>query len=307
MTMTGNGDIGSGAARVFAEQHLTDDELNLLIDGAMPAAERARAEGHIAVCATCRESMVQFNAIAQALAAIPVARVPRSFQLGPKFAGQRRPFWSRFAALFMPMLPAMRAATVALALLLFGSTAYRALDDTSPSQPTSNQAAAPQATMTSPAQAQTSAPESASTDLAQKAPAPTEADGDVADDSAAGAADDESAETAPADSSATRQDQPPQDIGEAVSEGSEGNTTLALEAAVAASPEATASPTSTVTVTVTPAPTATPTSRPLPFNDVDVDEQADWVEWVQVISGAGLFGLLVLWAGLAVSRRRRLG
>jgi hypothetical protein len=308
--MTGNRESGNGEVRAIDEQHLTDDELNLMVDGALPDGERERAERHLASCDACRDSLLQFRAITDALAAVPEARVPRSFQLGQQYATQGTSIGSRTTGLLVSMLPAMRAATVAVALILFGSTTYRVLDDPSPSQRIAEQI---QATSTMPAAtepplAQATATQSADTDAAMKVPAATEPGG--GETAEIYAADEESSDpAAPADSGAARQNQPVDDTGgdsgeESTPEGGAGNTSLAMEAAVDTSPEATASPTATMTATL--APTVAPTPQPALLDEPD-DGEDGWVEWVQIGSTAALLGLLLLWAGTVVSRRRSVG
>ncbi len=95
------------------DRHLSEDELNRYLDGDLDSAERARADAHLSHCVDCRSSLADVQMLASLLRDLPQVDVPRSFQLGPEFA---RPasLWDRLAALLLPMLPAMRATTVAL-------------------------------------------------------------------------------------------------------------------------------------------------------------------------------------------------
>ncbi len=43
-------------------KHLTTDELSVFLDGALPAAKNAEAEGHLESCASCREALAALEA-----------------------------------------------------------------------------------------------------------------------------------------------------------------------------------------------------------------------------------------------------
>jgi anti-sigma factor RsiW len=108
------------------DQHLTDTELNELVDGTLPASEAAAARAHLATCAECDERYRTLHATVSALRHSPSLMPRRSFQLTPEQAKlpQKAPSWlDRFAQRIVPGIPALRAATLAAALLLISVTA----------------------------------------------------------------------------------------------------------------------------------------------------------------------------------------
>ena len=184
--------------RAGDDRHLSEDELNRYLDGDLDSAERARADAHLSHCADCRSSLADVQMLTSLLRDLPQVEVPRSFQLGPEFALPAS-LWDRFAALLLPMLPALGATTVALVLMLGSVTAYRLADDQPSSGPVS-ELAAPAATTNTSAGGPI-CPDERPGDYrdarlqlaAQKAPPPTEppsrnsGDNAAADESGAGA------------------------------------------------------------------------------------------------------------------------
>ena len=273
--------------RPHDDRHLSEDEFNRYLDGDLDSAERVRANAHLSHCADCRSSLADVQMLAALLSDLPQVDVPRSFQLGPEFAPPAS-LWDRLAALLLPMLPAMRATTVALVLMLGGVTAYRIAEDQPSTGPVSELAVP--ATKTSvvggvPAVA-TNTPASTETpqsNAAQKAPEPTESasrktgNNAAADESGAGAA--APAQSGPSDAEAptsssasessgsTELQLPgqaqPASTGSAEESSSSGaSDTTIMVAAEPASP--TASP--TATASPSPSPTPSPSATPSPTN-----------------------------------------
>jgi anti-sigma factor RsiW len=60
-------------------RHLTEDEAQLHLDGALDASTRARIEPHLAGCAGCQALVLSFEALAASLSALPVAEPPADF------------------------------------------------------------------------------------------------------------------------------------------------------------------------------------------------------------------------------------
>lgn len=132
--MCANGRPPNGLMDAGNEHHLTRDELNHYLDGDLTPMERRFAERHLSTCASCQTELADTIAIVNVLRSMPQAPTPRSFQLGPEFVTQRQSFWQRFGASLLPVLPALRAGTLALALALGGVTAYRVAQDQPDSQ-----------------------------------------------------------------------------------------------------------------------------------------------------------------------------
>lgn len=112
------------------EEHLTDAELNELVDGTLAANEAERAQTHLASCADCEERYRTLLATVSALKSAPSLMPRRSFQLTPEQAKlpEKQPSWfDRFSEWIMPGVPALRAATLAMALLLLSVTAIDVL------------------------------------------------------------------------------------------------------------------------------------------------------------------------------------
>jgi hypothetical protein len=306
------------------DHHLAGDELNRFLDHDLSPAERAQAEAHLATCPECRATLADMQALATLLHELPEIGPPRSFQLGPEYA--RRPsFWSRLGAMLTPMLPAMRAATVALALMLGGVTAFRIIDEPPTTGPVSEQAA-PLSTdvSTTPTSASLSVqmpaveePTTAPTSAEESAPQPAEPNEAAANkssgaNSGAGAA----AESGPtntqpssnrsADSTEMQLPGRPSpssaadDSSAAASSGPADNTVMiAMEAA---SPTATASPTASPTATTTaaaPTPTPTPAAAPTVSGEDD-----SWLGWAQAVLAALLAVLGVAVVSLTRFRNR---
>jgi hypothetical protein len=301
------------------DHHLTGDELNRYLDHDLSPAERAQAEAHLSTCPECRATLGDMQVLASLLQELPEIRPPRSFQLGPEHVRQPS-FWSRLGAMLMPMLPAMRAATVALALMLGGVTAFRVIDESPTSGPVSEQAADLSFTPTSsslsvqmPAvQEPTTAPTSAE-ESAPNAAEPNEAPANKSSGASGGAgAPAESGpgnKQAPANRSAgsTEMQLPghpgpssaADDSSAAASSGPANNTVMiAVDAASpTASPTATVSPTASPTATATATATPSPTPTPAPAARA-TSEDDSWLGWVQgvlavllVAFGAGVVGL----------------
>lgn len=83
-------------------EHLDEQTLNLFLDGALDAAERQRAELHLAVCADCRVALADWHALFAALDALAPAVAPAR---APAFTdgvlrrlGRRRRLWPWTAA-----------------------------------------------------------------------------------------------------------------------------------------------------------------------------------------------------------------
>ena len=116
----------ASARRNQPNEHLTDAELNELVDGALSAGETERARMHLATCADCDERYRTLRATVSALRTAPSLMPRRSFHLTPAQAEQPErvpgPF-DRFSEWLLPGLPIIRAATLAVALLLISVTA----------------------------------------------------------------------------------------------------------------------------------------------------------------------------------------
>ncbi|MDQ2683859.1 MAG: zf-HC2 domain-containing protein, partial [Chloroflexota bacterium] len=120
--MYGNSGAGS-------DRHLTEDQFEELLREDLSPAGRQILQAHLSTCPDCRQAFDDYRAIAEILSNLPQVAVPRSFQLTPEMARVDGSLWRRLAAFLFPMLPAMRAATLALVLMLGAVTAARLVED----------------------------------------------------------------------------------------------------------------------------------------------------------------------------------
>ncbi len=63
-------------------RHLTDEEAQLHLEGALAAPDRARAEAHLEGCAACQALVLSFEALSESLSALPAADPPWDFTSG---------------------------------------------------------------------------------------------------------------------------------------------------------------------------------------------------------------------------------
>ncbi len=75
-----------------------EDALSAYLDGALPAAERAAVEAHLAACPACRTALAELRATQALLRAAPRPAPPRSFALTPAQAEALRSGRTRPAA-----------------------------------------------------------------------------------------------------------------------------------------------------------------------------------------------------------------
>ena len=116
------------------EEHLSDAELNELVDGTLAGRDLESARAHLTGCAECDERYGALLATVSALKQAPSVMPRRSFQLTPEQARlpEKRPSWlDRFAERILPGVPALKAATIAVALLLVSVTAFDVLTNQS--------------------------------------------------------------------------------------------------------------------------------------------------------------------------------
>ncbi len=110
--------------------HLAIEVLSAYVDNALPAADWAHADAHLATCEGCRQELRELSAMVALLGTLPEPRPRRSFQLSPAQIQARTPWWQRLGERMLPRLPALRAATVAVTLLLVAVTTIDLLRDT---------------------------------------------------------------------------------------------------------------------------------------------------------------------------------
>lgn len=280
---------------LFTGDHLSDDAMSSLVDGDLNTVDVASVQRHLGECAQCSASVRELQALKVALARLPMAVPSRSFQLGAEYTRQPQSILDRISAWLLPALPALRAATVAIALLLVGLTVRNALVDSestgvvqesrdfapaamaqSTSSPT---IAASSATLEtgSGAAAKAPAPASTSASSARTADAPAETsvqndeppvaaipadtDADGTSDANLAQGDTEDAPSA-AESAPVNEDTAAGGNDAAADSDSAGATSAfsVAEASPAATLTATTSPTLSPTTTPTPSPTATATA-----------------------------------------------
>lgn len=136
-----SGEGGDGRPRDDAGlpgRHLDADTLNALVDRALSAADEAPARAHLDACGVCRSIYLELSATQELLRALPAPLPRRSFGLGPEYARSNHTLWSRFANALLPALPALRAATFAVALLLAAVSLRNVLDDPASRGPVSD-------------------------------------------------------------------------------------------------------------------------------------------------------------------------
>jgi hypothetical protein len=97
--------------------HLTPEQLNALVDRRFDDFDEATLQAHLVDCERCAAELRSLEATVSLYRALPLARPARSFQLTPEMA-EKRSFWAGLAAKLIPAVPALRTATVAIAILL---------------------------------------------------------------------------------------------------------------------------------------------------------------------------------------------
>jgi hypothetical protein len=200
--------LGLGRSRANREHRFTADNLSAYIDDELAAAERARVERHLAVCADCRRDAETLRQTVTLLHSVPLQPVPRSFAL-PASARATQARYRRWSTAF----GALRAATVTVAtmlVLVFAGDA--ALSSDMLALPV-RQAAGEATTMLAPSEKQAPVEEVAPM-MAEAAPAPkeqasSEAEGDIAPPHAQPESATTEQSTAPAETA--RALQPPRD------------------------------------------------------------------------------------------------
>lgn len=122
-----NGDArrpGDPGPELALARHLDLDTLQAYLDQDLTDDGRQVAAGHLARCADCWQELSELRATVTLLRGLPHYAPRRSFQLSPEYAPRAAASGSwldrfRFA---VPALPALRAATVAVAVLLVAVT-----------------------------------------------------------------------------------------------------------------------------------------------------------------------------------------
>jgi anti-sigma factor RsiW len=298
-------------------EHLTLDQLNAFVDRRFDELDESGLRAHLSTCAQCREELRQLETTVGMLRALPLARPARSFQLTPEMAKVRSSLWSRLARKLLPVAPALRTATVAIAILLIavGAGDIFTNRDRTPDNvavleaPTVVQTAPPtEGALRSAAQA---APESTeppgigagggagSTDTgadAEAEPPTEESDGESQGFSPTQTdqSDEDSAETESAAAAA-----PAQKAGEDTA--SDEESSAAMNVAPAASPEPAATSTATATPSPSPAPEPTATPAVTTSGSRKGDANSGWR-----IAEIGLgFLLAIMVAALIILRRAK--
>lgn len=109
---TPDGPRSREADRFDVRQHLDGEALSDYLDDALEPDERTAATAHLKACGDCRRELAELRATVALLRGLPQYRPRRSFQLGREHAPRAGVgFWER-------LLPALRAATIAVAVLL---------------------------------------------------------------------------------------------------------------------------------------------------------------------------------------------
>jgi len=103
--------------------HLDDERAQLLLEGLLPAAEAARAEGHLAACPGCRALLESHRALAEALGGLLAPEPPPGFTAGVLARVERH---QRLAAWERRLGLAILAAAAAAACALFASAGQSA-------------------------------------------------------------------------------------------------------------------------------------------------------------------------------------
>jgi anti-sigma factor RsiW len=67
---------------VIPAPHLTDEQAQLHLEGLLPADEAPAVSGHLRDCPECRALVLSFEALEQALSALPAAEPPADFTAG---------------------------------------------------------------------------------------------------------------------------------------------------------------------------------------------------------------------------------
>ncbi len=98
--------------------HLDDQRAQLLLEGLLPAAAAAEAEGHLAACPGCRALIEAHRALAEALGGLLAPEPPPGFTAGVLARLERR---QRLAAWERRLGAAILAAAAAAAGALFAS------------------------------------------------------------------------------------------------------------------------------------------------------------------------------------------
>ena len=109
---------GDGALRA---QHLDVDALNAYLDHQLSPQEMVAARAHLATCPACGRELAELRATVALLRELPQYLPRRTFQLGPEHARRRSGRGSALGGWFerlVPAVPALRIATVAVAVLL---------------------------------------------------------------------------------------------------------------------------------------------------------------------------------------------
>jgi hypothetical protein len=97
--------------------HLTDEQLSLLLDDRVDPVEVGAVNGHLQSCDQCNRSLQELTATVQALRALPVPPLPRSFQIPEP---SRASLWSRLFGSGMA-LQGLAAAAAALFVVLLST------------------------------------------------------------------------------------------------------------------------------------------------------------------------------------------
>ncbi|MEZ4507228.1 MAG: zf-HC2 domain-containing protein [Thermomicrobiales bacterium] len=286
------------------QDHLTDAELNELVDGTLAGRDADKAQAHLAGCASCEERYQTLLATVTALRQAPSVMPRRSFQLTPAQARLPEPKQSwldRFAERLLPGVPAIKAATIAVALLFISVTAFDVLTNQSAQESMGPTTVKQEADVPAPT---FEAPQTAATEPSGR----VETAGNAAPepDSAL----QESATGGGAQTAAETSDEPD---GESMSESAadsapveDGFTSSAMQEAPAAPAAAMepglASPTAEPTATPTPTPeataTATPTATPAPASDGWSSEfTLSWWRIAELALLMILIWLIVTWFG----------
>ncbi|MGZ8494092.1 MAG: carboxypeptidase regulatory-like domain-containing protein [Gemmatirosa sp.] len=147
-------------------EHLGEATAHAWLDGALPPAEAARAESHVATCADCAALVAEARGliggasrVLGALDAVPAGVLPAAVPMAPPVpAAARRPWWTR--------VPARAAAA---ALLLAGGSAIVLRDGGAPA-PSTQDAAIPAPELSVSAAPAAPAPALASDEVSRPAP-----------------------------------------------------------------------------------------------------------------------------------------